>query len=132
MGTVSPRDYHSCGTFELGGTLFGIVSGGNDYEFLETSEVINFNEENLAWEIGPKIPRKLSNFAMVQTNSGKLLIVGGRDENNLARAEISQLFCPDNQNVESCYWKDLQHQLEVPRMYPYVIPLPNSFNLGTL
>ena len=58
--------------------------------------------------------------------------VGGRDEDNLARAEISQLFCPDNQIVESCYWKDLQHQLEVPRMYPYVIPLPNSFNLGTL
>ena len=29
-----------------------------------------------------------------------------------------------------CYWKDLEYQLEVPRIDPYVIPLPNSFNLA--
>ena len=130
-GTVSPRQYHSCGTFELDGRLIGIVSGGKDHDFLEFSEVIDFNEDNLSWKVGPKIPRKLAKLAMVQTNSGKLLIVGGQDENLKARAEISQLFCPDNQNVESCYWKDLEYQLEVPRINPYVIPLPNSFNLRT-
>ena len=129
-GTVSPRQYHGCGTFELDGRLIGIVSGGNDKDN-EFSEVIDFNEDNLSWKVGPKIPRKLAKLAMVKTNSGKLLIVGGQDENGNARAEISQLFCPDNQNVESCYWKDLEYQLEVPRIDPYVIPLPNSFNLCT-
>ena len=126
---LSQRCWHSCESFVLNGKTFGIVSGGytgSSYgsQFLDTSEILDFSDNSQSWKKGPKLPRKINRATMVKSNTGKVLLVGGRYEMEVARGEISQLLCED-QILENCQWIDLEYALKIPRISPYVVPLPN-------
>merc|ERR1712004_101460 len=58
---TSKRIDHSCSTFNLGRKTFGIVAGGGvgDWNFLDSTEWIDLEEDSPTWTEGPKITQRV-------------------------------------------------------------------------
>merc|ERR1712062_57688 len=64
------RRTHGCTTFQHGTKSFGIVSGGYNYYGdgkLDSTGMIELDQESPEWTEGPKLPRRLSYFTLVTT-----------------------------------------------------------------
>jgi len=121
---------HGCSTFQHGTKSFGIVSGGlgEDRYSLDSTEMIELDQESPTWTEGPKLPRKLDFLTLVQTTQGTYAM-GGKDDNNLSN-EVLQLDCPGDQ-ISSCQWKHVGN-LEFARsshVGHVSIPIPESYDI---
>merc|ERR1712062_68907 len=126
------RSSHACATFHLGTKTFGIVSGGHtkEYdgdEFLDSTEIIDFEEDSATWTEGPKLPRGLQGLTLVETTQGTYAM-GGWDEYHNSRSEVFQLDCPGNQ-IQSCQWQEMPEKLEVGRDAHVSLSLPESYDI---
>ena len=67
-------------------------------------------------------------FPLVSTSKG-ILAVGGYDATNFRhKNEITQLKCPEGQEVSDCQWDDLPQKMESWRMKHVAIPLPAGYD----
>merc|ERR1712062_429225 len=117
---------HGCSLFQHGTKSYGIISGGNDgSDWLDSTEIINFDQESPSWTEGPKLPRKLTGLTLVQTSQGTYAM-GGWDGSN-DRTEVLQLDCPGDQ-ISSCQWKEVGN-LQFARLDHVSIPIPESYDI---
>jgi len=122
------RRTHGCTTFQHGTKSFGIVSGGYNYYGdgkLDSTEMIELDQESPEWTEGPKLPRKLVDLTLVQTTQGTFAL-GGSDGSN-RRNEVLQLDCPGDQ-ISSCQWKEVGN-LQFARYLHVSIPIPESYDI---
>merc|ERR1711860_198110 len=84
---TSRRSYHGCSTFHLGRKTFGVVAGGNtNYNYLDSTEWIDLEEDSPTWTEGPKLPRRMYGLTLVDTTQGTYAL-GGRDDDYNERSE---------------------------------------------
>merc|ERR1712062_243 len=121
------RTYHGCSIFKHGTKSYGIVSGGVLSKKLDSTEMINLDQESPKWTEGPKLPRELSFLTIVETSQGTYTL-GGRDKYFYKRNEVLQLDCPGDQ-ISSCQWKEMPEKLEFARDQHVSIPLPDSYEI---
>merc|ERR1712029_752681 len=120
--------YAHC-SFKINGTKsFGIVSGGLDEDrySLDSTEMIELDQESPTWTEGPKLPRKLETLTLVETSQGTYAM-GGWDVDRNERNEVFQLDCPGDQ-ISSCQWKEVGN-LEFARYDHVSIPIPESYDI---
>jgi len=123
---TSRRYLHGCSTLQLGRKTFGIVAGGKDYpNYLDSTEWIDLDKDSPTWTEGPKLPRGLYGFTLVESTQGTYAL-GGYDSN--ARSEVLKLDCPGNQ-IQSCQWQEMPEKLEVGRSYHVSLSLPESYDI---
>merc|ERR1712004_472435 len=125
------RSYQGCSTFHLGRKTFGIVSGGFYNGFLDSTEMIDFDEDSPTWTEGPKLPRGLEGLTLVESTQGTYAL-GGYDDNDSndsgSISEVLQLDCPGDQ-IEGCHWTEIPEKLEFARSYHVTIPLADSTDI---
>merc|ERR1711860_314664 len=124
------RMYHGCTTFNLGTKTFGIVGGGlnNGKEVrLDSTEIIDLDQNHPPWTEGPNLPRRLNYVTLVETTQGTFAI-GGRGNDMKYRAEVLKLECPGDQ-IQSCQWQEMKEKLEVPRGEHVSFSLPESYDI---
>jgi len=122
------RRNHGCSIFQHGTTSYGIVAGGykRGWSQLDSTEMINLDQESPTWTEGPKLPRRLSRLTLVQTSQGTYAM-GGEDEDYNDRTEVLQLDCLGDQ-ISSCQWKQVGN-LQVARARHVSIALPESYDI---
>jgi len=120
------RRSHSCSIFQHGTKSYGIVSGGYKGGYLDSTEMINLDQESPTWTEGPKLPRQLSRLTLVTTSQGTYAM-GGMDEDLNERTEVLQLDCPGDQ-ISSCRWEEVGN-LQFARNSHVSIALPESYNI---
>jgi len=123
---TSRRREHGCSTLQLGRKTFGVVAGGYYNRFLDSTELIDLEEESPTWTEGPKLPRGLGGLNMVKTTQGTYAL-GGWDGGN-DRSEVIHLDCPGNQ-IQSCQWQEMPEKLEVGRSFHVSLSLPESYDI---
>merc|ERR1712018_50869 len=122
----SGRIGHGCATLHLGDKTFGLVACGTDgMNDWDSTEFVDFGQENPSWTDGPRLPKGLFGLTLVETTEG-VLAIGGSD--GRSRKEIYKLICPNDQ-IENCQWQKQEQELEVGRALHVSIPLPESFNI---
>jgi len=124
------RRGHGCATFQHGTKSYGIVAGGyNDYGGvdgkLDSTEMIDMDQESPSWTEGPKLPRKLRFLTLVETSQGTYAMGGWNGRNS--RTEVLQLDCPGDQ-ISSCQWKEVGN-LQFARYNHVSIPVPESYDI---
>merc|ERR1711860_450582 len=120
---TSGRGGHGCSTLQLGRKNFGVVAGG---QYLDSTELIDLEEESPTWTEGPKLPRGLLYLTLVETTQGTYAL-GGYDGSNF-RSEVLKLNCPGNQ-IQSCQWQEMPEKLEVERGGHVSLSLPESYDI---
>merc|ERR1711860_255446 len=125
---TTPRAGHGCSTLQLGRKTFGVVAGGfgPNYNFLDSTEWIDLEEDSPTWTEGPKLPRELWGLTLVETTQGTYAL-GGEDGYN-DRSEVLHLDCPGNQ-IQSCQWQEMPEKLEVGRHFHVSLSLPESYDI---
>jgi len=119
------RSSHGCSVFQHGAKSFGIVAGGsNGIKYLDSSEMIELDQESPEWTEGPKLPRKLVGLTLVQTSQGTYAMGGF---SNGFKNEVLQFDCPGDQ-ISSCQWKQVGN-LQSPRPFHVSIALPESYDI---
>jgi len=125
------RRSHGCSVFQHGTKSYGIVSGGRYSDgLLDSTEIIELDQESPTWTEGPKLPRKLAFLTLVQTSQG-IYAMGGWNGGNYAdnsRTEVLQLDCPGDQ-ISSCQWLEMPEKLDFARSGHVSIPLPDSYEI---
>jgi len=121
----SAREKHGCAALHLGGKTYGIMTGGYNGGYLDSTEFLAFDQPNPTWTDGPKLPRKLNGLSLVETSEG-IFAIGGFD-GQMLRKEILKLDCPGDK-IENCEWKEQEQELEIGRSVHVAIPLPSSFS----
>jgi len=122
------RTYHGCSVFQHGAKSYGIISGGQyGSDRLDSTEIIDFDQESPSWTEGPKLPRKLDGLTLVQTSQGTYAM-GGDDSGGNDRNEVLQLDCPGDQ-ISSCQWLEMPEKLDFARSGHVSIPLPDSYEI---
>merc|ERR1712062_754725 len=127
--TMKTKRYrHGCATFQYGGKIFGIVSGGytEGNELLDPTDIIDFDQESPTWTEGPKLPRGLASLTLVETSQGTYAI-GGVDSRRIRRNEVLQLDCPGEQ-ISSCRWEEVGN-LQFARDSHVLFALPESYDI---
>merc|ERR1712062_310343 len=120
------RRYHGCSIFQHGTKSFGIVAGGyKSGDYLDSSEMIELDQESPSWTEGPKLPRKLRFLTLVQTSQGTYAMGGWNGRNS--RTEVLQLDCPGDQ-ISSCQWKEVGN-LQFARYLQVSIPIPEYYDI---
>merc|ERR1712062_794103 len=122
------RTGHGCAIFQDGAKSFGIVAGGNNFNigYLDSTEMIELDQESPTWTRGPKLPRRMTRFTLVETSQGTYAM-GGLDEDRNRRNEVLQLDCPGDQiSSTSCQWKEVGY-LQFARSRHVSFPVPESF-----
>jgi len=119
------RSSHGCSTVQHGTKSYGIVSGGYDGRYLDTTEMIDLDQDSPTWTEGPRLPRRLASLTLVGTSQGTYAM-GGWDSYN-KRNEVFQLDCPGNQII-SCRWKEVGN-LQFSRSSHVAIALPESYDI---
>jgi len=79
-GRISP----GCSTFHVGTKTYGAVSGGGAIEsggnykgnVLDSTEIIDLEQQSPTWTEGPKLPRGLQGLTLVETTPGMYLCHG--------------------------------------------------------
>merc|ERR1712062_171004 len=76
---------HGCSTFQHGTKSFAIVSGGlgEDRYSLDSTEMIELDQESPTWTEGPKLPRKLETLTLVETSQGTYAMGGCSVQTNI-------------------------------------------------
>jgi len=120
------RGRHGCATFQKGTKSFGIVTGGFNNRLLDSTEMIELDEESPIWTEGPKLPRGLFGLTLVQTSQGTYAM-GGQDSGYNDRTEVLQLDCPGDQ-ISSCQWKQVGN-LQSARWSHVAFALPESYDI---
>jgi len=121
------RSYHGCSIFHHENKSFGIVAGGTiGGGYLDSTEMIELDQESPTWTEGPKLPRVLSGLTLVQTSQGTYAM-GGDDSGGNDRNEVFQLDCPGDQ-ISSCQWKEVGN-LQFARSDHVLIPIPESYDI---
>merc|ERR1711860_31734 len=123
---TSTRRGHGCSTFNLGRKTFGVVAGGYYTNYLDSTELIDLEEDSPTWTEGPKLPRGLGGLTLVTTTQGTYAL-GGRNGWNY-RSEVLHLVCPGNQ-IQSCQWQEMSEKLEVGRFLHVSLSLPESYDI---
>merc|ERR1712062_610056 len=100
--------------------------GPNKGVELDTTEMIELDQESPTWTEGPKLPRGLRSLTLVQTSQGTYAM-GGRDEDNNRRNEVLQLDCEGDQ-ISSCQWKEVGN-LQFAKHGHVSIPIPESYDI---
>jgi len=118
------RRYHGCAIFQHGTKSFGIVAGGSYGGILDSTEIINLDQESPTWTEGPKLPRALVDLTLVGTTKGTYAMGGS---NGFYRNEVLQLDCPGDQ-IESCQWKQVG-KLRGQRSDHVSFALPESYDI---
>merc|ERR1719231_2042954 len=119
---TSKRRAHACSTLQLGRKNFGVVAGGYDHpNYFDSTEWIDLEEESPTWTEGPKLPRGLVDYTLVETTQGTYAL-GGYDGSN-DRSEVLHLVCPVDQ-IQSCQWQEMPEKLEVGRFDHVSLSLP--------
>merc|ERR1712209_126171 len=90
------RQSHGCATLHLGDKTFGLVAGGFDGNDWDSTEFVDFGQENPSWTDGPRLPSGLYGPTLVETTEG-VLAIGGYDDEGNSRKEIYKLMCPNDQ-----------------------------------
>jgi len=117
---------HGCSVFQHGTQSYGIVSGGSKRgSYLDSTELINLDQESPSWTKGPKLPRSLRGLTLVETSQGTYAM-GGSDGSK-SRNEVLQLDCPGDQ-ISSCQWKQVGN-LQIARSSHVSFALPESFDV---
>jgi len=120
------RRSHGCSVFQHGTKSYGIVSGGRYSDgLLDSTEIIELDQESPTWTEGPKLPRRLKDLTLVKTSQGTYAM-GGEDKND--RNEVLQLDCPGDQ-ISSCQWLEMPEKLDFARSGHVSIPLPDSYEI---
>merc|ERR1719270_663981 len=120
------RVSHGCAIFQHRTKSYGVVSGGWNGGKLDSSEIIELDQESTEWTEGPKLPRKLETLTLVETSQGTYAMGGSAGWKNL-RNEVFQLDCPGDQ-ISSCQWKPVGN-LEFARRSHVSIPIPESYDI---
>jgi len=120
------RVSHGCAIFQHRTKSYGVVSGGWNGGKLDSSEIIELDQESTEWTEGPKLPRKLETLTLVETSQGTYAMGGWAGWKNL-RNEVFQLDCPGDQ-ISSCQWKPVGN-LEFARYDHVSIPIPESYDI---
>merc|ERR1712062_305007 len=121
------RSYHGCSVFQHGAKSYGIISGGQyGSDRLDSTEIIDFDQESPSWTEGPKLPRRLDGLTLVKTSQGTYAM-GGDDSGGNDRNEVLQLDCPGDQ-ISSCQWKEVGN-LQFARSDHVLIPIPESYDI---
>ena len=137
------RRVHGCATFQYEGKTFGIASGGYDENQvpLDTTEIIDFDQENPTWTEGPKLPQKSAYLTLVKTYDGDTYALGGtctksqhytdfsydcggRDRKR--SSEVLKLECPGEDQIQCCQWIEMPEKLEFARKNHVSISIPES------
>jgi len=120
------RDSHGCAIFQHGTKSYGIVSGGYNLNsgVLDSTEMIDFDQESPEWTEGPRLPTGLRLFTMVQTSQGTY-VMGGYHRGH--RTDVLQFDCPGDQ-ISSCHWKQVGN-LQFMRNSHVSIAIPESYNI---
>jgi len=120
------RGWHGCSIFQSGNKSFGIVAGGYNWNgYLDSTEVIDLDQESPTWTEGPKLPRKLDSLTLVETSQGTYAM-GGRAYGR-SRNEVLQLDCLGDQ-ISSCQWNQVGN-LQFARNDHVAIALPESYDI---
>jgi len=126
--TMKTKRYrHGCATFQYGGKIFGIVSGGytEGNGLLDSTEIIDF-EESPTWTEGPKLPRGLASLTLVETSQGTYAM-GGKDGSE-SRNEVLKLECPGDQ-IQCCQWIEMPEKLQYYNYDTVSISIPKSHDI---
>merc|ERR1711983_743995 len=118
------RSAHGCSVFQHGTKSYGIISGGYDRSRLDSTEIIDFDQESPEWTEGPKLPRRLRGLTLVQTSQGTYAMGGSYD--GLSN-KVFQFDCPGDQ-ISSCQWKQVGN-LQIARSTHVSIALPESYDI---
>ena len=81
---------------------------------------MNFTRTSLL--TGPKLPKPLSNHAMVLIE-GDLVVIGGITAGPKLSSDLFRLTCANRK----CKWYPLQHQLKIARSDMVAITIPNDY-----
>jgi len=124
---MTARSGHGCSTLQIGTKTFGIVAGGYTFNErqLDSTEIINLEEDSPTWTEGPKLPRRLTSLTLVETTHGTYALGG---DSNGSRSEVYKLDCPGNQ-IQSCQWQEMDEKLEVGRDRHVSLSLPESYDI---
>merc|ERR1712062_395711 len=70
--TMKTKRYgHGCSIFHEGTKSFGIVSGGSGFgKYLDSTEMIDLDQESPEWTEGPKLPQALYFLTLTKTTQG--------------------------------------------------------------
>merc|ERR1711860_372801 len=124
---TSTRRGHGCSTFNLGRKTFGVVAGGWYTNYLDSTELIDLEEDSPTWTEGPKLPRRLYGHTIVESTQGTYAL-GGRDDDYNERSEVLHLDCPGDQ-IQSCQWQEMPEKLEFARFRHVSFSLPESYDI---
>merc|ERR1711860_315543 len=108
---------------QLGRKNFGVVAGG--FGGLDSTELIDLEEDSPTWTEGPKLPRGLFGLTLVENSQGTYAL-GGYDSGS--RSEVLKLVCPGNQ-IQSCQWQEMPEKLKVRRYSHVSLSLPESYDI---
>ena len=79
-------------------------------------------------KIGPKLPRIMESFPLVEINHD-IFAFGGYSYGGGVRSEVLKLVC-ENESIANCQWqKEIGLTLEGGRMIPIAVPLPESYDI---
>merc|ERR1712062_603805 len=123
--TKTGRKYHGCSIFKHGTKFFGIVSGGySGNAGLDSTEIIDLDQESPTWTEGPKLPRRLAYLTLMQSSKGTYAM---GDSSRGSVNEVFQFDCQGDQ-ISSCQWKQVGN-LQFARYGQVAIALPESYDI---
>jgi len=123
-----PRAFHGCSAFVHQGRKIAMVAGGSNDGLLDSVEFLDLENDHL-WTMGPKMPKKVSGFPLVNTpDENEVMAIGGMIGAGIYEDQIQKLTCPTD-NLGDCKWAKMDHKLDVARAAHTAFLIPDHIDI---